>query len=124
WRTSHRRSPTPATAWSACTCTPSTRWPRPPSGGSRRPVSSPDGRSMAGRWTTHEGDEQMAQTTTTPGNLQIARGAALQPIEDVASGMGLGPHLLEHYGRGVAKIDLAAIEEVADRPPAKYVVVS
>ena len=66
----------------------------------------------------------MAQTTTTPGNLQIARGAALQPIEDIAAAMGLGPHLLEPYGRGVAKIDLAAIEEVADRPAARYVVVS
>lgn len=66
----------------------------------------------------------MAQTTTTPGNLQIARAAALRPIEDVAADMGLGSHLLEHYGRGVAKIDLAAIEELADRPAAKYVVVS
>ncbi|WP_166982722.1 formate--tetrahydrofolate ligase [Paramicrobacterium fandaimingii] len=60
----------------------------------------------------------------TPGNLQIAREAELKPIEDIAAGMGLGPHLIEHYGRGVAKIDLAAIEELSRRPAAKYVVVS
>lgn len=62
--------------------------------------------------------------TGTPGNLEIARHAALKPIEDVAAGMGLGPHLLEHYGRGVAKIDLAAIDEMAHRPQGKYIVVS
>src|SRR5699024_5112038 len=117
-------SPTPAMAWPGCTCTPSTHSPRPPGGGRRRPPSNRAGWSTAGRSTTRQGDEQMAQTTTTPGNLQIARSAALRPIEDVAAPMGLGPHLLEHYGRGVAKIDLAAIDELADRPPAKYVVVS
>jgi formate--tetrahydrofolate ligase len=38
--------------------------------------------------------------------------------------MGLGAHLLEPYGRDVLKIRLEAIEELADRPKAKYVVVS
>jgi formate--tetrahydrofolate ligase len=38
--------------------------------------------------------------------------------------MGIGPHLVTPYGREVAKIELAAIEELADRPKAKYVVVS
>ncbi len=60
----------------------------------------------------------------SPTSLEISRNAALKPIEDVAGEMGLGPHLLEHYGSGVAKIDLAAIDELADRPRAKYVVVS
>ncbi|HLS13054.1 MAG TPA: formate--tetrahydrofolate ligase, partial [Beutenbergiaceae bacterium] len=62
--------------------------------------------------------------STTPGNLQIARSASLKPIEEIAEQMGLGQHLLEPYGRGVAKIDLAAIDELADRPRAKYIVVS
>ena len=59
-----------------------------------------------------------------PSDLDIARGAALKPLEDVAAEMGLPSHLLEPYGEQVVKIKLAAIEELADRPPAKYVVVS
>ncbi|MDQ3619764.1 MAG: formate--tetrahydrofolate ligase [Actinomycetota bacterium] len=59
-----------------------------------------------------------------PSDLQIARGASLKPLFDVAAGMGIGPYLLEPYGEGVAKIKLAAIEELSDRPRAKYVVVS
>jgi formate--tetrahydrofolate ligase len=38
--------------------------------------------------------------------------------------MGIGSHLLEPYGEQVMKIKLAAIEDLADRPLAKYVVVS
>ena len=59
-----------------------------------------------------------------PSDLDIARGAALKPLEDVAAEMGIPSHLLEPYGEQVVKIKLAAIEELADRPPAKYVVIS
>jgi formate--tetrahydrofolate ligase len=59
-----------------------------------------------------------------PSDLDIARGAALKPLEDVAAEMGIPSHLLEPYGEQVVKIKLATIEELADRPPAKYVVVS
>ncbi len=59
-----------------------------------------------------------------PSDLEIARGAALKPLEDVAAEMGIPLHLLEPYGEQVMKVKLAAIEELADRPPAKYVVVS
>jgi formate--tetrahydrofolate ligase len=59
-----------------------------------------------------------------PSDLDIARGAALKPLEDVAAEMGIPSHLLEPYGEQVVKIKLAAIEELAGRPPAKYVVVS
>ncbi|MDT7750758.1 MAG: formate--tetrahydrofolate ligase, partial [Pseudonocardiales bacterium] len=59
-----------------------------------------------------------------PSDLAIARQAQLKPIEDVAGEMGLGGHLLEAYGRDVLKIRLEAVEELADRPKAKYVVVS
>jgi formate--tetrahydrofolate ligase len=38
--------------------------------------------------------------------------------------MGLPPGLLEHYGEYVAKIRLEAVAEVADRPKAKYIVVT
>src|SRR5258707_13769980 len=61
---------------------------------------------------------------TFPTDLQIARKARLLPMTEVAAKMGIGPHLLEPYGRDVAKIKLEAIEELADRPKAKYVVVS
>ncbi|HWN35477.1 MAG TPA: formate--tetrahydrofolate ligase [Pseudonocardia sp.] len=59
-----------------------------------------------------------------PSDLAIARQAQLKPIEDVAGEMGLGAHLLEAYGRDVLKIRLEAVQELADRPKAKYVVVS
>ena len=59
-----------------------------------------------------------------PSNLEVARAAVLKPIEDVAGQMGLGNHLLDLYGRDVAKIDLEAIDELADQPRAKYIVVT
>jgi len=59
-----------------------------------------------------------------PSDLQIARSASLKPLDDLAHQMGIGGHLLEPYGTGVAKIKLEAIEELKDRPKAKYVVVS
>jgi formate--tetrahydrofolate ligase len=59
-----------------------------------------------------------------PSDLDIARRARLKPIEDVAGDMGLAGHLLEPYGRDVLKIRLDAVEELAARPKAKYVVVS
>ena len=59
-----------------------------------------------------------------PSDLEIARAAALKPLEDISDEMGIPAHLLEPYGEQVVKIKLAAIEELADRPAAKYVVVS
>jgi len=59
-----------------------------------------------------------------PSDLEIARAASLKPLDDVAAEMGIGSHLLEPYGEQVMKVKLAAIEELADRPVAKYVVVS
>ena len=61
---------------------------------------------------------------TFPTDLEIARQARLLPMPEIAAMMGIGPHLLEPYGYDVAKIRLEAIDELADRPKAKYVVVS
>ena len=61
---------------------------------------------------------------TFPTDLEIARKAKLLPMPEIAERMGIGPHLLEPYGHDVAKIKLEAIEELAGRPKAKYVVVS
>jgi len=59
-----------------------------------------------------------------PSDLDIARTALLKPLDDIAHELGIGPHLLEPYGESVVKIKLAAIDELADRPKAKYVVVT
>jgi len=56
--------------------------------------------------------------------LEIARSATLRPIVDVAAGMGIGEDLLLPYGRHVAKVSLDAVGALADRPRAKYVVVT
>ena len=59
-----------------------------------------------------------------PSDLDIARAALLKPLDDIAQDLGIGPHLLEPYGESVVKIKLAAIDELADAPKAKYVVVT
>jgi formate--tetrahydrofolate ligase len=59
-----------------------------------------------------------------PSDLEIARNASFKPLDDIAAEMGLSPGMLEPYGDYVKKIKLAAIEELADRPKAKYVVVT
>jgi formate--tetrahydrofolate ligase len=57
-------------------------------------------------------------------DLEIARRAHPKPLMEIAAQMGLSEHLLEPYGEGVAKVRLEAIEALADRPKARYVVVS
>ena len=56
--------------------------------------------------------------------LEIARSATLRPIVDVAADMGIGEDLLHPYGRYVAKVSLDAVAALADRPRARYVVVT
>ena len=59
-----------------------------------------------------------------PPAIEIARQAKLRPIDEIAGQMGIPPNLLEHYGANVAKINLDAVETLADRPKARYVVVT
>jgi len=59
-----------------------------------------------------------------PSDLEIARAAVPKPMPEVAAKMGIGEHLLRPYGTELAKISLDAIDELADRPQAKYVVVT
>ena len=61
---------------------------------------------------------------TLPKNLEVARRAKLESLSEIGAEIGIGEHLLEPYGEGVAKIKLEAIEELAGRPKAKCVVVS
>jgi formate--tetrahydrofolate ligase len=57
-------------------------------------------------------------------DLEIARRAHPKPLTEIAAQMGLGERMLEPYGEGVAKVKLEAVEALADRPKAHYVVVS
>ncbi len=59
-----------------------------------------------------------------PTDLAIARAASPKPLTEIAASMGIGEHLLEPYGSDLAKIKLEAIDELSDRPKAKYVVVT
>jgi formate--tetrahydrofolate ligase len=59
-----------------------------------------------------------------PSALEIARRATLKPISEIAEDIGLPPWLAELHGDHVAKVDLRAIDELADKPKAKYVVVT
>ena len=59
-----------------------------------------------------------------PSDLEIAKQANLVPLPEIAEAAGIPTDLLEPYGTGAAKIKLDAIDAMADRPRAKYVVVS
>tara|TARA_B100001245_G_scaffold168712_1_gene127809 strand:+ start:9981 stop:11687 length:1707 start_codon:yes stop_codon:yes gene_type:complete len=59
-----------------------------------------------------------------PSDLEIANQASLLPLSEVASKAGIPLEYLEFYGKGAAKIQLEAIPAMAERPFAKYVVVS
>ncbi len=59
-----------------------------------------------------------------PSDLEIAQAASPKPLSEIAAQMGIGPRLLEPHGDSLAKIKLEAIEELRDRPKARYVVVS
>ena len=58
-----------------------------------------------------------------PSALEIARQATLKPVAEIAEDIGIPPWLIEPYGEFVAKIGLGAIEALAGRPRARYVVV-
>jgi formate--tetrahydrofolate ligase len=59
-----------------------------------------------------------------PPAIEIARQAKMRPIDEIAGQMGIPPGLLEHYGSNVAKINLDAVESLAGRPKARYIVVT
>ena len=61
---------------------------------------------------------------TLPTDLEIARAARLDPIEEVAARAGIPPEHLDPYGRYVAKVAHGAAQALADRPPGKYVLVT
>lgn len=62
--------------------------------------------------------------TPLPSDIEIARDAQLRSPLEVAQDMGIDTAQLEPYGHHVAKVDLSTIDQLADRPQAKYVVVT
>lgn len=59
-----------------------------------------------------------------PSDLEIAQKAEVRPLSEIAETAGIDEQFLEPYGKVAAKINLDAIEAMADRPRARYVVVS
>ena len=59
-----------------------------------------------------------------PSDLDIAQSADLRPIQEIAEQMGLKRDDIELHGDHMAKVRLAAIERLADRPNARYVLVT
>ncbi len=59
-----------------------------------------------------------------PTDLEIARAARLRPITDVAASVGLAPSHIRRYGDHVAKVGLSVLDAPAERPSARYVVVT
>jgi formate--tetrahydrofolate ligase len=56
--------------------------------------------------------------------LEIARSVVPRPLTEIAARAGIADRHLVPYGRHVAKVSLEAIEDLAGRPRAKYVVVT
>ena len=62
--------------------------------------------------------------TKIPSSLEIAQGATLRPIAEIAEEAGLLPDEIDLYGRYKAKISLSVLDRLADRPDGKLVCVT
>lgn len=69
-------------------------------------------------------EDDTAPALTARDSLGISEQTRLLPISQVAADIGLDEDRVEPYGRGVGKVDLTAMNDVADRPRAKYVLVT
>ncbi len=68
--------------------------------------------------------ERIFGSRSIPSDLEIARAAQLYPISEIAERAGIPADAVELYGRHVGKVDLSAIGTMADRPDAKYIVIT
>ena len=59
-----------------------------------------------------------------PSSLEIAQSAALRPIVDVASELGIEPDELELYGRTKAKVSLSVLDRLAAESDGKLIAVT
>ena len=56
-----------------------------------------------------------------PSDLEIAQAAKPRPITEIAAKLGIHENELELHGKWKAKINLAIIDRLADRPSGKYI---
>jgi len=80
-------------------------------------VTSSVSRACARREDRHVSDIHVS-------DLEIARSAKLLPTEAIAKLMDLRGDVIKPHGQDVAKIDLSALDDVAQRPQGRYVVVT
>ena len=59
-----------------------------------------------------------------PSDIEIARAAKLRPIGEIAARAGVPETALHPYGRHIAKVDLAHLGTLRDRPDGKLVLVT
>ncbi|MGD2200458.1 MAG: formate--tetrahydrofolate ligase [Candidatus Bathyarchaeota archaeon] len=59
-----------------------------------------------------------------PPDIEIAQGAKLKPITEIAAGLGLSEDDIEPYGKYKAKINLNVTKRLKDRPDGKIIVVT
>jgi formate--tetrahydrofolate ligase len=57
-------------------------------------------------------------------DIEIARDSAMRPIEDVAAGLGIPEDALYRFGPHKAKISLAFIDSLTERPDGKVILVT
>ena len=57
-------------------------------------------------------------------DIEIARAAELEPVKHIAAKLGLGEAGLQPYGRHIAKLDMATIASLPERPGARLVLVT
>jgi formyltetrahydrofolate synthetase len=62
--------------------------------------------------------------TQIPSSLEIAQAAVLRPIADLAEEAGLQPDEVEPYGRYKAKVDLAVLDRLHNRPDGRLICVT
>jgi formate--tetrahydrofolate ligase len=60
-------------------------------------------------------------TQRLPSSLEIAQGAVLRPVDELAADLGLLPEEVDLYGRFKAKIDLSVLDRLAGSPDGKLI---
>lgn len=66
----------------------------------------------------------MTNDVSLPSNLDIARAATLRPLHEVVAPFGIHAERIIPYGRKLAKVDLAVLDDLPQRSQGKYIVVT
>ena len=57
-------------------------------------------------------------------DIEIAQSCVMRPVTEIARTAGIDEKYIEQYGRYKAKIDLALLKDLADRPDGKLILVT